>query len=264
MQARNYYEDNTDRVCEEILNFGHDILDHLGFGHNMIDIRSKIEQVPRTNHFMHLFCGARSLDRELWRKCLVGLSCDIEVDSTTMDILTPVGKAVVLLGLLTIVPAGLLCGGPACTSWVFIRRYATGRTLTKPEGPRSKTNLVKHGNDMCAFITKITKIAYLRGLHWWWEQPISSLFFKMTCWANLITWVKFNFKREPGYVTFPMMSYGSDSKKPTKLLGDWGPLHQLHRRREVAKKAKVDLSYGTKKGRFGTNRPLHLCCSHPT
>eukprot|EP00959_Pyramimonas_sp_CCMP1952_P211900 4434111-Pyramimonas_sp.AAC.1 len=103
-----------------------------------MEVKSKLERIPRTNHFMHLFAGCRSLDREFWRKSLVGISYDVTLSSSKMDILTPIGKALVLLGLLTVVPAGLICGGPVCTSWVFICRHSTERTREKQQGLRKK------------------------------------------------------------------------------------------------------------------------------
>ena len=120
-------------MCDEICKLGSEVLEQLGWRHTPDSIRSAVDKIPRTTAWVHLFCGKRSMDKQFWKAGLVGISYDYAMDNTVMNILTPLGKAMVLLGVLTLVPAGLLCGGPVCTSWVFICRHSeAGRMLANP------------------------------------------------------------------------------------------------------------------------------------
>ena len=59
--------DRTQEVCEEIASLGVDVLSELGFGFTAGEIRARVEKIPRTTHWVHLFCGKRTFDRQLWK-----------------------------------------------------------------------------------------------------------------------------------------------------------------------------------------------------
>ena len=112
---------------------------------------------------------------------------------------------------------------------------------------------------MCEFIAVITRIAYLRGVSWWWEQPMSSLFFHMQCWKAVKKFAAIHFLRPPEKTTFAMQSYGTKTKKPTKLLGDWKKLTSLYRKppRKAAKK-KLFKQTGPRMGQTCPEPPHRL------
>ena len=193
----------------------------------------------------------------------MGVSYDYIINPGMMNILTPVGKKMAPLAVLTLVTSGLVCGGPVCTPWIWICRKETGRSAKRPQGPRRKIKVVKEGNDMCAFVCALTRIAYLRGLNWWWEQPVSSLFFRMKCWVDFVEWVQEKFNRTPQWVTFPLTAYGGTWKKPTKMMGDWKLMQKLGRKMKDGKKAKDALYIKTDTGVRGKEKQLKASESYP-
>ena len=97
----------------------------------------------------------------------------------------PSGMAIALLLALTIVAGGLAVGGPPCSTWVYMARGHTKRSKDNLLGDRNRHDVVE-ANILTCFLSKLTQILILRRVLFVWEQPMSSLLFKVPWWKSVL------------------------------------------------------------------------------
>ena len=139
-----------------------------------------------------------------------------------MDMANPSGMAIALLLALTIVVGGLAVGGPPCSTWVFLARPHTKRSKDNLLGDRNRHDVVE-ANILTCFLSKLTQILILRRVLFVWEQPGSSLLFKVPWWKVVLE--SLGVMR----VFLWMRAFGHAMMKPTILIGSLPGLSSLKR-----------------------------------
>ena len=132
--------------------------------------------VNRNLDLVDLFAGKARIARWATLAGLHAIAFD-KLYGEHMNILTPVGLALIVLLVLRIKVGGLLAAGPQCSSWVWLCRKVTKRSKTNPLGAKSK-QLVADGNATNSSMALLCYLGSLLSWDWLIEQPQSSLFFE--------------------------------------------------------------------------------------
>ena len=196
--------------------------------------------VNRNLDLIDLFAGKARIAR--WAT-LAGLHA-IAIDKLYgghMDILTPVGLALIILLVLRIKVGGLLAAGPQCSSWVWLCRKVTKRSKENPLGAKSNQSVLD-GNATNSSMALLCYLGSLLSWDWLIEQPKSSLFFETPLMlavrqtANVST------------CSLQLGSFGHATEKATILMGtnnivqklkNEEPKAQAKRRKDSRKKRQV-------------------------
>lgn len=108
--------------------------------------------------------------RNGWKCC----PYEILLDSSTMDILSPIGFALALCMACRLKRGGFALLATVCSTWVWISRSSTGRNQWNPLGRRG-VRCVEDANEMVAKMTLILWLLQAKNCVWVYEQPSSSL-----------------------------------------------------------------------------------------
>lgn len=128
---------------------------------------------------VEMFAGDAAVTRALTGVGFRVLSLDIRYMSHTqharaMDLCTPAGFAVALWAVMKLRPNALAVFAPVCSSFVWINRSTSGRSVSLPLG-NTELQHVQVGNLLAARTALLAWLVSWR--HGWWiiEQPSSSV-----------------------------------------------------------------------------------------
>ena len=135
--------------------------------------------VNRNLDLVDLFAGKARIARWATLAGLHAIAID-KLYGEHMDILTPVGLALIVLLVLRIKVGGLLAAGPQRSSWVKVNRSATKRSKKNPLGanPIDRSQSVLDGNATNSSMALLCYLGIVLSWDWLIEQPQSSLFFE--------------------------------------------------------------------------------------
>ena len=136
-------------------------------------IQKLLPLVTRCLVFFELFCGAAANT-----KALKDLGYNAEgfdkIRGPIEDILEDPGYDLALFYTLCLLVAGSFWSGLECSTFIFMARNGTGRTICRPEG-NYNCRRVRNANIMASRSIALMTIAHLRKVHTFMEQPLSSL-----------------------------------------------------------------------------------------
>ena len=132
-----------------------------------------------------------------------------EIDES-MDLTTPRGFSNAVFQLLNVRPGGGHTSAPVCSTWVFMSRGSTHRSVSNPLGRRD-SDAVQIGNLLAARAICLLLIASATGIFWVMEQPGTSLMYLHPLFQRLLKLVDVKQYR------MNMSDYGGDTLKPTIL-----------------------------------------------
>ena len=88
------------------------------------------------------------------------------------------GFAIAIQSVLRLREGGLLFGGPPCATFVWMSRSTTKRSSENPQGAED-CKVVQVGNQTALRALMLAVLSLVRGAHWAFEQPGSSVMCKM-------------------------------------------------------------------------------------
>ena len=144
------------------------VMEHIGQERPLI--------VNRNLDLVDLFAGKARIARWATLAGLHAIAFD-KLYGEHMNILTPVGLALIVLLVLRIKVGGLLAAGPQCSSWVWLSRRTTKRTNKNPLGAKSNQS-VFDGNETNSSMALLCYLGSLLSWDWLIEQPQRTLFFE--------------------------------------------------------------------------------------
>ena len=180
------------------------------------------EQPDEGHDFVEVFAGAAAISRG-FRSCgLRGATLDLRIDPAH-NILTPQGFVVLLTQLLRLRPGGGSFGPPPpCSTWVFMSRGSTGRSVEVPEGNWRNPYILAQ-DALVDRLALALHVAHAVGAYWVVEQPMSSLMWEYPSMRAALD------QCGAVRVQLDMGAYGAPSRKPTTLWGTGPYLAQLQR-----------------------------------
>ena len=141
-------------------------------------------------------------------------------------------------------------GGPPCSTWVYMARGHTKRSKDNLLGDRNRHDVVE-ANILTCFLSKLTQILILRRVLFVWEQPMSSLLFKVPWWKSVLE--SLGVLR----VFLWMGSFGHAMMKPTIIIGTLPGLSSL-KRPKPPRPPKSQQVYWKRSKRWAAGRTKHL------
>ena len=128
------------------------------------------------------------------------------------DLCSDIGFASTLCAVMRVKTTGMIMLGPQCSSWVWLSRSASRRSLANPYGDPSVAS-VAEGNVVNERVAMICAICSMLGIVWLVEQPASSLFFNTELMSMVVA------KENAFQRHFFMKEFGHANSKPTLLFG---------------------------------------------
>jgi hypothetical protein len=125
------------------------------------------------------------------------------------DMLSPRGLANAVVGILRIRHEGCACGGIPCSWWTYLCSSLHKRTKANPDGDVEK-EAVRRSNRLAWIWFTLLKIAWVRSVHGFTEQPGSSMLYNHASFKSYESFVP-NVNR----CWFYMGNYGNELPKPT-------------------------------------------------
>ena len=122
------------------------------------------------------FAGEAEVTKALRRRAYDVYSYDIKYIRDLMDLCNPLGCLYALVLCLRVRSHGICWFGTVCSSWVWIARATTVRTLQTPRGDLSVPSVVQ-GHCQAARSCVLMVLCYCRSIVWILEQPSSSVLF---------------------------------------------------------------------------------------
>ena len=193
---------------------------------------------PRRKHFLDAFCGTGRLTVALMERGFSGYSYDLE-SSSSQNILSGVGFAMLLTWLLDVMSGGFFWCGIVCSTWVFMSRGHTLRNRANPHGNTSRSD-VAMANIMADRVAFLCELCSLRGVLWVAEQPSSSILFHYVAFKPMLPRV--SIRRHRVRRKFIWLGFrGHRLYKPTVLIGiaPW----MMHLRKVKRRTATIPLHY---------------------
>ena len=169
---------------------------------------------------------------------------DVKRDSTMENILKPEGMLTMIWRLLQCRQDAAVTWATVCSSWIWVCRDTTMRSLAMPMGnPRVKS--VYEGNLMAARVALGLALAicvFLQPLH---EAPLSSVIEAcdyFAWWKNLLKDLHLTSQR-----TFLWMGcYGHKTMKPTVMMGTSEWQHRLYLKMDKADRERLHSTEGVR------------------
>ena len=171
--------------------------------------------VNRNLDLVDLFAGKARIARWATLAGLHAIAFD-KLYGEHMNILTPVGLALIILLVLRIKVGGLLAASPQRSSWLRRNKQEAKRSKENPLGanPIDRSQSVLDGNATNSSTALLCYLGSLLSWDWLIEQPQSSLFFEtqmMKAVKETIANVSTCFLK--------LGSFGHATQKPTVLMG---------------------------------------------
>lgn len=188
------------------------------------------------------FAGCQAVTRA-WSRCGYK-SCPYEIllDKSTMDILSPTGFCIALTMALRLKRNAFVLLATVCSTWVFLSRSSTGRSIWRPLGNGSKT--VEAANVMVSRMTLVLWLLQAKSIVWLYEQPTSSILWFHPRMTEFI-------RRQCAFRTHTYMgSFGAASPKGTVLWGSRPETKFLSRNLPTDREWSTDI---TKKSESGVS-----------
>ena len=138
------------------------------------------------------------------------------------DLLSPEGFMSAIRHVRDIKPGGLAHVATVCSTWVYLSRASTGRSMSKPLGFRG-SKVTEDANCMAARVSLLLIFMTAIGVWFLHEQPLSSLISctKMFGWAKNKARTTLQGSWDETFLW--MGAYGHDTWKPTQIIssGRW-------------------------------------------
>ena len=207
------------------------------------------EPPVRDLHTVELFSG----DMEITKK-LLDLGCrrvgfDKRYDPDE-DLCASKGFETAMSIVLRLRPHGHLWAAPVCSSWGFIGRSATGRSQGNAGGNRYNLK-TKLANRMVVLLAHLILLAYVRNVHIWLEQPLSSI---MPGFSPMTETIE---ERLEHACTTYLYAFGSASTKPLKIWSTCPNVQKLSRKRPKGKTGSLAVKKGKKSMEFAMHSSGH-------
>ncbi len=201
--------------------------------------------------FGELFAGAGAVHRHLQDLGYRGRAMD-QVYCKGHDILQPLGMLAAIRIACSIKPGGLLWLAPPCSTWVWLTRGSTGRSLTAL-GDFTLPAVIEQ-NALVERVMLLCELVHRRGGHYIIEQPASSVLWSYPAVAQML-------KRHglQGPTVLDFGAYGGSSIKPTHLWGTAPYLAQLSRRCTAADKVRLEAEGVQTTNRYVDNAGRKRC-----
>ena len=208
-----------------------------------------------------LFAGSATWSEAMEKAGFRVASYDVEM-ADAMNILTAVGFGCALLLLTRIRQGGICMMAPVCSSWTFMARSTSGRSIGDPLG-KTERQFVYEGNMMVSRCCLLILFLHARGVCWALEQPASTLLHLHPRFQALLRRRDIAVYR----VYFHMGALGGSSEKPTYLFtsADWLSRFQSYKVKKKAEKqtlAKHYIDASGKKRSSGTSE-LKASAAYP-
>ena len=141
-------------------------------------------------------------------------------DGDDQDLLTDAGLRKAIRFICRTKEKGLLWLGVPCSSWVFIGRSNSGRSLWRPQGNESLPYTQLH-NSLASVALSLARLAFCLGIYYVIEQPSTSVF-----WSWLPT-MELLCETAAQRISFNLSAFGADTQKRLVLHGTAPWLRQL-------------------------------------
>lgn len=181
--------------------------------------------VNRNLDLVDLFAGKARIARWATLAGLHAIAFD-KLYGEHMDILTPVGLALIVLLVLRIKVGGLLAAGPQSS------RKVTKRTKKNPYGAKSNQSVLD-GNATNSSMALLCYLGSLLSWDWLIEQPQSSLFFE----TQMMKAVKETIANV-STCSLNLGSFGHETRKTTVLMGTNNIVQKLKNEEQLKAQAK--------------------------
>ena len=132
-----------------------------------------------------MFCGTGGMSAAFQRQGLkYGLTYDINL-SPLHDLTSPSGLAMYILDMLELVPLAHAVIALPCSTFVFLSRGTSKRTLSNAWLGDPLRDDVNAANLISKYVILLCKIMTLRLVQWFIEQPLTSCFFSLAMFTRL-------------------------------------------------------------------------------
>ena len=162
---------------------------------------------------------------------------DIKYSSTMHNACEPEGMANQLLLAQQLKVGGLAHWATVCSTWVFVSRSSTGRSMTSPEG-NEKQECVRIGNCQCARMCLTIMLLIACNKHWIVEQSGTSL-------MRHSMWVRHIRSHAKTFLSRSWMGmFGGATQKAVELLSGSEWSCSLYRKRDVSRDSQWKATNG--------------------
>ena len=167
--------------------------------------------VIRNFNFVDICSGRARITKWAMSTGLLGVAIDKDYGDH-MNIGSDEGFALAVLCVLRLVQGGLAFFACQCSSWVWMSRHSTKRSMSNPTGNCQAPSVIAGNllNNRCALLSIL---CHLAGSVWVVEQPGSSLFFDTSDMKGVIAYCKAVFCK------FKMNIFRHPTDKDTLLVG---------------------------------------------
>ena len=203
-----------------------------------------IGAIRRCIDFVDFFSGAGNYHKALVKLGYVGEKYDVAQQKIRNNMASPTGMACALWMVLSVVVGGVIGGGFPCHTWGWMARYTTKRSKDRPYGDETRPDVCE-ANVLTCVVAKLSRIATLRGVYWWWEQPGSTIAFACCWWVDLL-----RLTRTATRVYFWMRSYKHPLMKPSVLQGTLPRLPSVKLRKPKNEFKGSGQGYWEKRGKW--------------
>ena len=165
---------------------------------------------------VEFFCGVASITQNVQQAGFSAVGYDIEKDPRHQDLCTPTGFLHAIWLVLCMGPDALAWFATVCSSWIFMSRATTCRSLGNALG-RTDLECTVNGNCMVGRGALLQMLIMCSGSIWALEQPMSSL---MEMHPGLLHLVELANKRAFAAwhtVSTSMGAFEADTAKPSIL-----------------------------------------------
>ena len=166
-----------------------------------------------------MFCGVAAIAREFAKLQLPAMGFDVLKDPVLNDILTPYGFIYATTMVMSLDQrTGILWLATVCSSWVWMSRNSTGRSIRNPLGGTGTSTT--QGNTMVARCSLLVLVCIAVGNSWALEQPATSFMVMHPAMA----WIRSFHGRVNNASWYQcdtcMGAFGAKTVKPTKIYGN--------------------------------------------
>ena len=171
-------------------------------------ISCKCDMVPLD--FVEFFAGQQAVTLAMREAALAAAVFELKLDPLGQNMLTTLGFANAVTLCLTLKPGSGSLLAPVCSSWTFMNRGTSKRSIAVPYGA-SGVESVKQGNVMVARCVLLLILLAGRGCWWVLGQPRRSLLQEHPAFQHLVSVCPVYRHR------IQMCHYGGNSRKSTWL-----------------------------------------------